>query len=251
MLSPLRGPVPTRTRWRTRSGACSEISCATSPPIEKPSTSTCLSPSALIKAIALAPISANVSGTSPELLETPALSNRMTSRSLAKPSVTAGSQWSIVPMKCWLKTSGTPPVLPKRRYAKRTPLASTNCVGALWWVCALMSQRPHAVDRRRLAGALAAVGVKDLAGYERSVVGTEEDDGAGDLVGFADAPERHCLHERCFSVRGSRKPVEHAGLRRARNPGVDAHALTCCFERCEFCHAFHGVLARDIDRGSG
>src|ERR1700730_7434719 len=251
MFWPLREPVPTSTKHRTSSGACSVISWATKPPIENPSTSTCFNPSALMKAMALAPISSNVVGTSPELLETPALLNRITSRSLARPSVTTGSQWSIVPVKCWLKTSGTPPALPKRRYAKRTPLASTNCVGAVWWVCALMSRRPHAVERRLLAGALAAVGVKDLAGYERSVVGTEEDDGAGDLVGFADAPERHCLHERCFSVRSSRKPVEHAGLRRARNPGVDAHALTCCFERCEFCHAFHGVLARDIDRGSG
>jgi adenylosuccinate lyase len=49
-----------------------------------------------------------------DMLEMPALSNRMTSRSLAKPSVTAGSQWSIVPVKCMLKMSGTPPDLPKR-----------------------------------------------------------------------------------------------------------------------------------------
>ena len=39
-------------------------------------------------------------GTSPVLLETPALLNRITSRSLARPSVTAGSQWSRVPVKC-------------------------------------------------------------------------------------------------------------------------------------------------------
>ena len=57
----------------------------------------------------------NVVGTSPELLEMPALSNRITSRVTARPSVTSGSQWSIVPVKCWLKTSGTPPDLPKRQ----------------------------------------------------------------------------------------------------------------------------------------
>src|SRR5208337_2328195 len=34
----------------------------------------------------------------------------------------------------WLSTSGTPPAFPKRRYAKRIPLASTNCVGAVWWL---------------------------------------------------------------------------------------------------------------------
>src|SRR6267142_2710060 len=112
---PLRGPVPNSTRRRTRLGACNVISCATKPPIEKPSTSTFASPSALMNATALAPICAILVGTSPEELDTPALLNRMTSRSLAKPSVTAGSQWSMVPAKCWLKMSGTPPGLPKRR----------------------------------------------------------------------------------------------------------------------------------------
>jgi hypothetical protein len=37
-------------------------------------------------------MSANVAGTSPELVETPALLNKITSRSFAKPSVTAGFQ---------------------------------------------------------------------------------------------------------------------------------------------------------------
>jgi hypothetical protein len=68
-----------------------------------------------MKATALAPISATLPGTWPELDDTPALSNRITSRFRAKPSVTAGSQWSMVPIKCMLKTSGTPPRLPKRR----------------------------------------------------------------------------------------------------------------------------------------
>ena len=45
-----------------------------------------------MKATAFVPITAKEGGTSPELLETPALSNKMTSRSFAKPSVTAGSQ---------------------------------------------------------------------------------------------------------------------------------------------------------------
>jgi len=45
-----------------------------------------------MKAMALAPICSNVVGTSPELLETPTLLNRITSRSRASPSVTVGSQ---------------------------------------------------------------------------------------------------------------------------------------------------------------
>src|SRR5260221_2451601 len=40
---------------------------------------------------------------------------RMTSRSLAIPSVTLGSQWSIVPVKRMLKTSGALSAFPKRR----------------------------------------------------------------------------------------------------------------------------------------
>src|SRR5712664_581104 len=62
---------------RTRSGACKVISCTTKPPIEKPNRSTCFRPSALMKAMASAPICSNVVGTSPELLETPALSNKI------------------------------------------------------------------------------------------------------------------------------------------------------------------------------
>src|SRR6266478_2853238 len=84
MPSPPRGPVPTRISLRTRSGACSEISCATMPPIEKPSISALFEPRARLKATALAPICSNVVGTSPELLETPALSNKITSRSRAR-----------------------------------------------------------------------------------------------------------------------------------------------------------------------
>ena len=50
------------------------------PPMEKPSTSTLVSPRALMKAMALAPISCMLVGTLPELFETPALLKRITSR---------------------------------------------------------------------------------------------------------------------------------------------------------------------------
>jgi hypothetical protein len=43
------------------------------------------------------------------------LSNRITSRSRAKPLMTAGSQSSIVPRKRWQKTIGALPGLPNRR----------------------------------------------------------------------------------------------------------------------------------------
>src|SRR5206468_7500459 len=54
-------------------------------------------------------------GTSPVELATPALLKMMTSRSLASPSRTAGSQLSRFPVKCWLKTRGKPIRLPQRR----------------------------------------------------------------------------------------------------------------------------------------
>src|SRR5207302_8979203 len=88
---------------------------------------------------------AKVVSTSPVELATPALLKIMTSRSLARPSRTAGSQLSRLPVKCWLKTSGSPLHLPQRRYAKRMPLASTNCVGTVAAVYVLMCDPLFAV----------------------------------------------------------------------------------------------------------
>jgi hypothetical protein len=56
-----------------------------------------------------------VSGTIPLEDATSALSDKMTSRSAAKASLTAGSWSSRVPMKPWKNTSGVRPGLPKRR----------------------------------------------------------------------------------------------------------------------------------------
>lgn len=61
------------------------------PPIEKPSRSTFLRLRASIKEIISCPHPVNVVGTSPVLLPTPALSNRMTSRFSASLSTSAGS----------------------------------------------------------------------------------------------------------------------------------------------------------------
>src|SRR4051812_4395928 len=55
----------------------------------------------------------------------------MTERCSASASVSAGSQLSRLPRKCWSITSGVALGAPKRRYAKRTPAASTNCVSAV------------------------------------------------------------------------------------------------------------------------
>jgi hypothetical protein len=73
------------------------------------------SPRASEKVIASSAIASMVSGTVPLEEATPALLNKMTSRSLAKASLSAGSWSSRVPMKCWKNSSGGRPELPKRR----------------------------------------------------------------------------------------------------------------------------------------
>jgi hypothetical protein len=85
-----RGPVPTRMRRRISSGWRTVSVCAMYSPIEKPSRSICESPSAPTKSAACSAIASIVSGVSPLDEATPALSNRMTGRFFAKPSVTAG-----------------------------------------------------------------------------------------------------------------------------------------------------------------
>ena len=74
-----------------------------------------VSPSASVKVIASRAMASMVSGTVPVEDATPVLLNKMTSRSLAKASLRAGSWSSRVPMKCWKNTSGGRPGVPKRR----------------------------------------------------------------------------------------------------------------------------------------
>jgi hypothetical protein len=87
-----------------------------------------------MKVIASRAIASMVSGTVPLEDATPALSNKMTSRSPAKASLRAGSWSSRVPMKCWKNTIGGRSGIPKRRYAKRMPAPSAYWVGAVSWV---------------------------------------------------------------------------------------------------------------------
>jgi hypothetical protein len=91
MPSPPRGPVPTSTSRRTRSGRARATSWATRPPIEWPTRSMVVSPSASVKVIASRAMASMVSGTVPLDDATPALLNKMTSRSRAKASLRAGS----------------------------------------------------------------------------------------------------------------------------------------------------------------
>src|SRR5277367_6128024 len=131
MSSPPLGAVPTRIILRKSDGRLSAICCATMPPRENPSTSQVLSPRPSRNDRAGVAISRIVSGTLPDDRPSPAFSNRITSRSHASGSVTAGSQLSSVPVKCWRHSSGSFDPEPKRRYAYRSFPTWINRVGVV------------------------------------------------------------------------------------------------------------------------
>src|SRR5262249_55852932 len=131
ILSPPCGPVPVRTTRRIKPGFSRTTCWATNPPSENPSKSTRFRPSTLMNVTTCFAMPETVSAGSPSELATPALLNRMTGRSFARPSVTLGSQLSSPPRKCCKNTTGVPVLAPNRLYAYLTPLASRNCVGVV------------------------------------------------------------------------------------------------------------------------
>ena len=115
MLAAPCGAEDARMSLRTIAGRTSATCCATRLPMEKPSRSTWLSPMAAMNAIASCAICSKVSGVVPVERPTPALSNVMTRRPAASASISAGSQLSRFPRKCWSKTSGAAPAPPVSR----------------------------------------------------------------------------------------------------------------------------------------
>src|SRR5271156_1119110 len=101
------------------------------PPNEKPRTSNVFNFNASRKDWACMDRPAMVVGTEPLDRPRPAFSNRITSRSIASGSVTAGSQLSSVPVKCCKHSSGRFDPEPNRRYAYRSFPAWINRVGVL------------------------------------------------------------------------------------------------------------------------
>src|SRR5439155_18435387 len=65
-----------------------------------------------------------------------------------------------------------------------------------------------------LLSSIPSVNREYLAGNERGVVGTEPDDGAGDLFRPADAPDGMCGLQHLPYLRCSRKVAKHSGLDR-------------------------------------
>ena len=91
---------------RTRAGRIRAIRCPTKLPMENPSRSTWLRSIALMKAIASCAICSTVLGVVPVDPPTPTLSKVITRRFAARSSMSAGSQLSRFPRKCWSRTSG-------------------------------------------------------------------------------------------------------------------------------------------------
>jgi hypothetical protein len=81
-------------------------------PMEKPRRSAWLNCMAAMNAMASRAICSMVSGVVPVEPPTPALSNVTTRRPGASTPISAGSQLSRFPRKCWSKISGTVPSPP-------------------------------------------------------------------------------------------------------------------------------------------
>ena len=106
------GAEEASTSRLTIAGRTSAICWAMKLPMEKPSRSTSLNCMAAMKAMASLAICSMVSGVVPVEPPTPALSKVTTRRDAASASISAGSQLSRLPRKCWSKTSGTVPSPP-------------------------------------------------------------------------------------------------------------------------------------------
>src|SRR5712691_5097097 len=101
------------------------------------------------------------------------------------------------------------------------------------------------------ADSLAAVDGDDLAGHERGRGGSEKDDRTANFVGLAHPTQRNGRHQRRLVLGVAGETIEHAGVGRPGCDGVDAHTRGSALERRGFGDAFDGVLAADIDRGTG
>jgi hypothetical protein len=113
MLAAPCGAAEASTTLRAIAGLVNAISCATKLPIENPRRSTWSKSIAAMKARASDAIRRTVLGVVPVEPPTPALSKVMTRRpSDASASISAGSQLSRFPRKCWKRTSGAVSLAP-------------------------------------------------------------------------------------------------------------------------------------------
>src|ERR1700738_867849 len=105
MLLPSLGSGANQDEFRTRPDFLAATLCAMNPPSEYPSRSTLVNPRAAMNCSASVTICATLSGVLPLDCPTPLLSKTITGRDAARPFTTAGSQESIVPVKCCKRIS--------------------------------------------------------------------------------------------------------------------------------------------------
>ncbi len=105
------GAEEASTSLRTMAGRISATCWAMKLPMEKPTRSAWLNSMAAMNAMASRAICSMVPGVAPVEPPTPALSKVTTRRERARASISAGSQLSRLPRKCWSRTSGTGPSL--------------------------------------------------------------------------------------------------------------------------------------------
>src|SRR5437016_4353680 len=104
---------------------------------------------------------------------------------------------------------------------------------------------------RSLLGSVPAVDRDDLAGDERCARGTQPEDGAGNLLGLADASDGMRGLQHLLDFRRSRKVMEHSRLDRSWSHGIDANILLRVFERDRFRQPDDGVFAGSVNRSCG
>src|SRR6185437_2758288 len=131
------------------------------------------------------------------------------------------------------------------------PLASTNCVGAVWWVWVVMANSNDFFERISSTCSLSAVNADNLARNERCFVRGQEQDRVGQLCGLARAPKRNTSKQCRLAVIGAGETIEHGGLNRAGRNRIDADAESGGLQRAGFRQAFDGMLAPDVKRRVG
>src|SRR6267378_7985576 len=143
------------------------------------------------------------------------------------------------------------------------PLAATNCVGAVWWLCSfigILSGCGAQADLRNgrsrqlrawtgSVGGMTAVDVEDMAGDEPGLVRRDEHDAVGDLLRAAESTQRNLRRKGRLILRRAGEAGQHAGVRGAWRDGIHANSRLGDFERDRLGDAFDGVLGADVNRG--
>src|ERR1700682_2459609 len=161
----------------------------------------------------------------------------------------------MVPVKCMKKSSGMSIVRPerrlaKRRYAKRTPAASTNWVGAVWCVSLLIRNlRPEAPPElvRDHPSIHWDRGTRHVGRTCRS----DKGDHMSDLLWCCETFDWHGRDERRFIFTCVGEACEHTRICSARSHHIHAHTGARDFKCSGLGQPFHRMFASYINGCAG